>query len=259
MGIPMELTKLARAMRLRGLQMAYSVGKKGAHLGSGFSTVEIMAVLYGAIMKYDAKNPFDINRDRLIVSKGHCVLAYYTALLYAGFLSNQDLDSFETNGSLLHGHATRDLQHGIEFSGGSLSMGLSYGVGIAIACKKLNLKNHIYIIVGDGECNEGLVWEALMSASNFNLNNLTVIMDCNKLQYDGPTEDIMNPGSWAEKFETFGFQVLEIDGHDVIALQKAANSKSPSCPNAIIAHTIKGKGVTFMEGKKEWHLSLIHI
>ena len=153
----MNLKELSRSLRLRALEMALESGKNGAHLGGGLSTIEIMATLYGEVMHFDINSPETPNRDRLIVSKGHCVLAYYTALEKYGFLSKDELNQFETNGSLLHGHASRDILKGIEFSGGSLSMGVSFAVGVAIASKKLNLTNHIYVIVGDGECDEGLV------------------------------------------------------------------------------------------------------
>lgn len=252
-----DLREMSRLMRLRALELAFKSGKYGAHLGGGLSAIEIISSLYGAVLHYDILNPENPDRDRLIVSKGHCVLAYYTALEYVGFLSKKELNLFEVNGSPLHGHATRDLTKSIEFSGGSLSMGLSFAVGVAIACKRAKLSNQIYVIVGDGECDEGLVWEALMSASNFKLNNLTVIVDCNKLQYDGLTTGIMNSGSLAEKFKAFGFNTIEVDGHNVDSLLNAFNLKHQQSPNAIIAHTIKGKGVSFMEGKVEWHHSTL--
>ncbi len=251
-----RVTQLARALRIRALEMAYSAGNDGSHLGGGLSAIEIFAVLYGAVLKYDVCDPCNLNRDRLIVSKGHCVLAYYSALEYAGFLSPDDIGSFEKNGSPFHGHATRDLEKGIEFSGGSLSMGLSFGVGVALACKMRGLSARVFTIVGDGECNEGLAWESLMAAANFKLSNLTVIVDCNGLQYDGRTVDIMNSDSLSEKYSSFGFRVSEVDGHDCVALYEVLQkSVVEDKPNAIIAHTIKGKGVSFMESRKEWHHS----
>lgn len=252
-----EVKNMAQLMRNRALELAYRSGKNGSHLGGGLSAIEIFAALYGAIIKFNFKEPASPLRDRIIVSKGHCVLAYYTALEYKGLLTKQDLDNFEMNGSLLHGHATRTIHKGIEFSGGSLSMGLSFAVGVAIACRRNGIDNHIYVIVGDGECDEGLIWEALMSASNYKLTNLTVIVDSNKLQYDGYVSDIMNMGSLSEKFRSFGFFVQEANGHDVDDLQKAFNSRNFDFPNAIIANTVKGKGVSFMEGKAEWHHSTL--
>lgn len=244
--------ELAKQLRLKALEMAFKSGRNGSHLGGGLSAIEIFATLYGCIMHYDANNPEDENRDRLIVSKGHCVLAYYPALKLAGYISQEDLDSFETDGSHFHGHALRNLKNGIEFSGGSLSMGMSFAVGEALACKKKGLKNRIFVIVGDGECDEGLIWEAAMSASNFKLNNLTVIVDCNKLQYDGPTKEIMDNSPLVEKFNAFGFDSYEVDGHNCDQLRQALN-RVGNRPICVIADTIKGKGVSFMENQREWH------
>ncbi len=246
---------LAQRMRNRSLKMALDADKNGSHLGAALSAMEIFAVLYSSVLKFNVNNPADVQRDRLIVSKGHCVLAYYTALNEAGFLSNEDLELFEKNGSKLHGHATRDISAGIEFSGGSLGMGLSYGVGVAIAGKANKLPYHVYVIIGDGECNEGIVWESFMAASHYKLDNLTVIIDDNKLQYDGESAKVMNMGSLSSKLAAFGFYTHDIDGHDVEQLINAFADTLPDKPTAIIANTVKGKGVSFMEHKKEWHHS----
>ena len=243
---------LAKILRLSALHMVLNCGKNGSHLGAGLSSVEIFAALYGGVLKYDLQNKEDENRDRLVVSKGHCVLSYYSALRQAGFLTDEDIASFETDGSHFHGHAMRNLNNGIEFSGGSLSMGMSFAVGQALACKKKGLDSRVFALVGDGECHEGLIWEAAMSAANFHLNNLVVIVDRNKLQYDGLTIDVMNQLNLGEKFKSFGFEVRVVDGHDVDSLVLALDSPSDS-PICVIANTIKGKGVSFMEGKKEWH------
>ena len=248
----MNLRKFAKTIRLSSLQMAYKAGKNGSHLGAGLSAVEIFAALYGKVLRYNINNPEDDCRDRLVISKGHCVLSYYSALHEVGFISDDDVDSFETNGSHFHGHAMRNLNNGIEFSGGSLSMGMSFAVGQALACKKKGLDSRVFALVGDGECDEGLIWEAAMSAANFHLNNLVVIVDRNKLQYDGLTIDVMNQLNLGEKFKSFGFEVRVVDGHDVDSLVLALDSPSDS-PICVIANTIKGKGVSFMEGKKEWH------
>ena len=248
----MDLQKYSKELRLSALEMAHKSGKNGSHLGAGLSAIEIMAALYGGVLKYDVANPKDDCRDRLVVSKGHCVLAYYTALKSVGFLNQEDLDSFEVDGAHLHGHAFRNLEKGIEFSGGSLSMGMSFAVGQALSCKKKGLSCRVYTIVGDGECDEGLIWESAMAAANYKLNNLTVIIDCNKLQYDGLTKDVMDSESLSEKFAAFGFDTLEVDGHDCDELQKALKETSER-PRCIVAHTIKGKGVSFMEGNREWH------
>ncbi len=253
-----RLSELARDLRIRALKMAYECGNNGSHLGGGLSLIEIFAVLYGEILRFDINNPLNIERDRLIVSKGHCVLAYYTALKEAGFLSEDDLKSFEVNGSGLHGHACRTPEKGIEFSGGSLGMGLSYAIGVALSGKIRNLPYNVYVIIGDGECNEGIIWESLMSAAHFNLNNLTVIIDYNKLQYDGAVTEIMNMGNLRGKFESFGFQVSEVDGHNVRELFDSLVGKKTK-PTAILANTIKGKGVSFMENRKEWHHSRLSL
>ena len=247
-----ECKQLAQRMRLRALEMAYASGKNGAHLGGGLSAIEIFASLYGSVMKFDVSNPFNENRDRLVVSKGHCVLAYYTALNAMGFMSNEELLKFEVNGEHLHGHATRELEKGIEFSGGSLSMGMSFAVGEALACKFKHLSSRVFVIVGDGECDEGLIWESAMAAANYKLSNLVVIVDQNQLQYDGYTSDVMNQISLADKFAAFGFDVEEVDGHECSQLITALDKKSDK-PRCVIAKTIKGKGVSFMEGKREWH------
>jgi transketolase len=250
-----RIKAFAQRMRNRSLKMALDCDRNGSHLGAALSTIEIFASLYGKVLQFNTKDPSDVNRDRLIVSKGHCVLAYYTALTEVGFLTEADLESFEKNGSRLHGHATRDLTTGVEFSGGSLGMGFSYGVGVAIAGKSNNLPYHVYVIIGDGECNEGIVWESCMAASHYKLDNLTLIVDDNKLQYDGESSKVMNMGSLQKKFEAFGFHAHDIDGHDVEQVIKALTDKTPGKPTVVIANTIKGKGVSFMEGKKEWHHS----
>lgn len=248
----MELSQLAKSLRLSALEMAFNAGKNGSHLGAGLSAVEIFAALYGKVLRYDISKCDDENRDRLIVSKGHCVLSYYSALRWAGFMTDEDIRSFETNGSHFHGHAMRSLGKGIEFSGGSLSMGMSFAGGIALACKKKGLKSRIYTIVGDGECDEGLIWESAMSAANYGLNNFYVILDRNKLQYDGPTAEVMNQIDLGEKFKAFGFEVRIVDGHNPDALAEALDKVSDK-PVCVIADTVKGKGVSFMEGQKEWH------
>lgn len=248
----MEGQQFAKKLRLKALEMAYKSGKNGSHVGGGLSAVEIFAALYGGILKFDVNHPNDGNRDRLVVSKGHCVLAYYSALNAVGFMNQEDLDGFEVDGQHLHGHAFRNLEKGIEFSGGSLSMGMSFAVGQALACKKKGMPSRVYALVGDGECDEGLIWESAMAASNYKLNNLVVIIDCNKLQYDGLTKEVMDNSSLADKFKAFGFDTIEVDGHNVSELTKALSFQGEK-PFCIVAHTIKGKGASFAEGHREWH------
>ena len=248
-----EKTKqMAKRMRLKALEMAFESGQNGTHLGGGLSAIEILATLYHDVLYVDSCKPYDENRDRLIVSKGHCVLAYYTALYEKGFFCAQDLERFEKNGYHWHGHAMRDLVHGIEFSGGSLSMGMSFAVGEALACKAKGLKSRVFVLVGDGECDEGLIWEAAMSAAHHKLDNLCVVIDRNRLQYDGETEAVLNTDSLLEKFKAFGFDVEEVNGHNCDQLSIALNRRGNK-PRCVIAQTIKGKGVSFMENDKAWH------
>lgn len=252
-----KIVSLAAKLRNKSLKMAFEAGKNGSHLGGGLSLVEVFATLYGAVATVDPDNPFNENRDRIIISKGHCVLSYYSALHELGFISNEEYLKFETNGAVLHGHATRNIQMGIEFSGGSLGLGLSYAVGVALV-GKINSKSYrVFVIIGDGECNEGIVWEALMSAIHFKLDNLTVIIDHNKLQYDGNVETIMNMGSFKDKLSAYGFNTIEADGHNVSELYDAFHNNMPDKPSVIIANTIKGKGVSFMENRREWHFSIL--
>ncbi len=249
--------KLARKIRKDCLDMAYNSGRNGSHLGGGLSTVEIFATLYGGVLNIRREDPEWNERDRLIVSKGHCVLAYYSALYEMGYINKDDIDLFEVNGSGLHGHATINKKIGIEFSGGSLGLGLSYAVGVALAGKKRNFPYRVFVILGDGECDEGSNWEAAISAAHFKLDNLTVIIDKNNLQYDGKPSEVMNLGDIKSKFESFGFSTSVVNGHRINELFNELNKVSTGIPRAIIAETIKGKGVSFMEDKKEWHHSIL--
>jgi len=247
------LYDLSHKIRLRILELTYGSGKNGAHVGGGLSAVEILATLYGAVLKYDVENPLDKNRDRFILSKGHAAIALFSVLEQVGYISKEELDTFEKNGTSYYAHASRSLSKGIEFSGGSLSLGLSFAVGVALANRRDGLTNHVYVLLGDGECDEGLVWESLMSAAHYKLNNLTVIVDCNGIQSDGFTCDVMNHNSLAEKFKAFDFNVEEVNGHNIKGLYESLTNKDLTKPNAIIAYTVKGKGVSFMENNRSWH------
>lgn len=236
-------------LRQRIIELSYQAGKNGAHVGGSLSLVEILR----ALMEVLNRDPQKLEeRDRLILSKGHGALALYCTLEQKGILTSEEIDTFETNGTDYFAHAKRNVEKGVEFSGGSLSLGLSYAVGVALGCKAKQLDNHIYVIVGDGECDEGLVWESLMAASKYNLDNLTVIVDCNGLQSDGFTKDVMDTSSLSDKFAAFGFDVREVDGHDVVALLNTLEKKTIK-PKTIIAHTVKGKGVSFVENDPKWH------
>ena len=243
-----KLTQCCCQMKLKALDMAFSTGAEGSHIGGAFSLMEILAVLYDIANVNDMSSP---NRDRIIVSKGHAVLAYYTALWQKGYISEEQLESFDKNGTQLHGHPHRDLKMGMEFAPGSLGLGLSYAVGVALACKMQGLDNRIFVILGDGECDEGIVWESLMSIRNYGLDNMTLIVDQNHYQLDGPTDEVMNQHSLADKFEAFGFDVQCVNGHDIDALYEAIKQKKGI--NVIIADTIKAHGISFLENNKMSH------
>lgn len=250
-----RLRAMADRMRRNALRMALGVGPLGAHVAPGLSIIEICAVLYGAVMRINPRDPFWQERDRFLLSKGHGSLGYYTALAEAGFFPLEDLKTFEIPESFLTGQPSMCLEKGIELSAGSLGLGLSVGVGVALAGKKAGRKYITYVLMGDGECNEGTVWEAAMAASHFKLDNLVAVIDANGLQSDGPCKTIMNMGSHEAKWRSFGWETASADGHDVAALYDAltAPRREPSKPWILIASTVKGKGVSFMEHNNEWH------
>ena len=237
-------------IRKRILELAFKAGSNGSHLGGSLSAVEILNTLYHSGFNF---NPADEVRDRLILSKGHAALAMYCVLESVGIITKEDAETFEQNGTTLFAHAKKNISKGIEFSGGSLSLGISYAVGVALACKSKGFNNRIFVLLGDGECDEGLVWEAVMSAVNYHLDNLTFIVDCNGLQSDGYTKDVMDHSPLEKKFEGFGCKVVSVDGHSEEEVAEAYKVKSKDCPLAIVAHTVKGKGVSFMENFQQWH------
>ena len=239
-----------KEIRKRILELARGAGSNGSHLGGSLSSVEIINTLYHSGFNLCSSVE---TRDRLILSKGHSALALYCVLESVGVLTHEDALSFERNGSSFYAHARRNLLKGIEFSGGSLSLGVSFAVGVALACKSKGLNNRLFVLLGDGECDEGLVWESVMSAVNYRLDNLTLIVDCNGLQSDGFTKDVMDHAPLEEKFKGFGCRVLSVDGHDEAALAAAYKETSDGTPLVIVAHTVKGKGVSFMENVQAWH------
>ena len=248
-----RLQEMARRMRLDALDMALAAGNTGSHLGGGLSCIEILAVLYGEVMYVspeDYKNP---KRDRFLPSKNHCVLAHFPALSEAGFLPKTELLEYKKDGGRMTGYP-RDLKLGLEYSGGSLGMAISVGIGLALASKEKKYGNRIYVLLGDGELNEGSNWEGLMSAAHYKLSNLTVIIDRNHLAYDGDTEKVMALGDLHGKMESFGCQTLDCNGHNINSLLKAFEQQGKEDkPTVIIADTIKGKGVSFIENRPEWH------
>ena len=237
-------------LRKRILELANKAGSNGAHIGGSLSLVEILDALYSHNLNLDTYNK---SRDRVILSKGHGALALYCILEMKGIISKEISDTFETNGTTVFAHAKRDVAKGIEFSGGSLSLGLSFAVGVALACRSNGQNNHIYVIVGDGECDEGLVWESVMSASHYGLDNMTIIVDCNGLQSDGFTTEIMNSISLENKFSSFGCTAISVDGHNICDITQALKAEHKGRPKAIIAHTLKGKGVSFLENQPSSH------
>jgi len=253
-----KIKHISKSMRKNILDMALAAGGNSSHFGAGLSIVEITATLYGAIMKYNHSNPEWGERDRFILSKGHGVLGYYTALAEAGFIPMEDLLTFEKTKSYLLGHPVINRKKGIEFSNGSLGMGLSLGIGVALSGKKRGSQFKVYVLIGDGECNEGSVWEAAMAASHFKLDNLIAIVDKNGFQLGGLNNEIMNIENLADKWSSFGWNVTEVDGHNVSQLYDAFLKKTDSKkPTAIIANTVKGKGFSFSENNNAWHHAVL--
>lgn len=235
------------------IEMIYKA--QSGHPGGALSCADILAVLYFCEMNVDINNPKDENRDRLVLSKGHASTALYATLAEKGFISKEELTGFRNINSILQGHPDMKKIPGVDMTTGSLGQGLSVSNGMAIAGKMDNKDYRVYCIMGDGEIEEGQIWEAAMTASHYKLDNLCAIVDNNNLQIDGKITDVMNPTPIAEKFKSFGFNVININGNDIdeilSAFEKARTAKGR--PTAIIAKTIKGKGISFMENQASWH------
>jgi len=247
-----KIKQLAKQIKKNILDMSLVAAERSAHFGGALSTVEILATLYNSVLKFDSSNPLWEDRDRFILSKGHGCLGVYSTLCEMGYFKKADLNLFEQNGSFLLGHPVMNKKKGIEFSTGSLGMGLSLGVGVAIAAKK-NKKNYkVFVLMGDGECNEGSIWEASMSAAHFKLDNITAIIDNNTLQQTGSNEEIMSSTDLGSKWRSFNWDVIEIDGHNIEQILKAFNHVSDR-PKLILAKTLKGKGFRFAENNNDWH------
>ena len=252
-----ELVKnFAFNVRKNILKMAFEAGSSSSHLGGALSIVEIVSFLFSYQMKIDKKNISWEDRDRFILSKGHACLAYYAALAEIGFIDKNELNTFEKDDSNLLGHPVLNKKLGIDFSTGSLGMGLSIAIGLSIAAKKKKKDFKVFTIVGDGENNEGSVWEAAMSAPNFKLDNLYVIIDKNNFQQTGTNKEIMDTESLSEKWKSFGWEVSEANGHDVIELFNFFEKKNPK-PKLLIANTVKGKGISFSENNNDWHHAVL--
>lgn len=247
-----RLKMMSKQMRLDAMDMALASGNNGSHLGGSLSSIEIMAVLYGEVLKLNVQEPLNENRDRFIPSKNHCVLAHIPALAEAGFIPHEEILEFQKDGGRLTGYPQRP-EIGLEYSGGSLGMAISVGIGLALGEREKKRDSQIYILMGDGELNEGSIWEAFMSAAHYKLDNLTAIIDRNHLSYDGDTEDVMGLENLSMKMESFNWHVSNCNGHDVADLLYAFDDKKEGKPHVIIADTVKGKGVSFIENRPEWH------
>ena len=249
---------LAKKIREKILLMAFSAGQSSAHIGGALSTVDIISTLYQMVFQINKKDLFDENKDRFILSKRDGCLSYYAILNHLGFISDQELLTFEKDGSILLGHPVKNKEKGIEFSNGSLGMGLSIGVGLALGYKRLKKKNRVYVILGDGECNEGSIWESFMCANKFDLDNLFVFIDNNKYQQTGSNDDILINNNLFEKLTSFGWNSNQIDGHNIDQIYKFLTNKiNNNKPNIAICDTIKGKGISFFENNNDWHHSVL--
>ena len=249
-----ELKRIALRMRLDIVKMIGAAGS--GHPGGSLSEVELLTALYFRVMRHDAKNPTWADRDRFILSKGHGCPALYATYAEAGYIDPGLLNTLRKLGSPLQGHPDKRMLPVLEASTGSLGQGLSIGIGTAIAAKLDRRDYHTFVMVGDGEIEEGQIWEAAMFAGFHKMTNLTCIVDNNRQQLDGFVKDILDPAPVAEKFRAFGWRTAELDGHDfeqVIPALEEARAAKDGKPTAIVAHTIKGKGVSFMENNPEWH------
>ncbi len=242
--------ELSKKIRINALQMVTRA--KASHIGSALSIADIVAVLYAEILTVNPEDSKDLNRDRLILSKGHACVAIYGALAEIGFFPKQDLETYGNNYSPLMNHISHKVS-GVEFSTGALGHGLPFGVGKALFAKKKNLKWRIFVILSDGELDEGSNWEALMFAAHHQLDNLTIIVDYNKLQSLTSIENTLRLEPLVDKFKAFGAYAIDLNGHDYNALSQGFQKSVKNQPKVIIAHTIKGKGVSFMENKVLWH------
>lgn len=248
-----SLALTAARVRLLGLDMVYRAGS--GHIGGSLSCADIITLLYNEIMRIDPADPQDPDRDRFVLSKGHCTPALYPVLALRGYFPVAELEGFRAIDSRLSGHAEMRFIPGVDMSTGSLGQGISTAVGMALAAKLDGKDYRVYTLLGDGELAEGQVWEAAMAAHKYRLDDLCAIVDLNGLQIDGPTQDVMPLEPLDEKFKSFGWNVLTADGHDFSSLRSAfhAAEAAKGRPSVILARTVKGKGVSFMENQAGWH------
>jgi transketolase len=248
-----RLNALANRIRAHVLRMVHRAN--ASHVGSCFSMADLLAVLYGAVLRVRPAEPNWPGRDRLLVSKGHAAAAVYAALAEAGFFPADWLSTYCQDGTRLAGHVSHHGVPGVEASSGSLGHGLSLGCGMALAGKRDGADYRVFVLLSDGECDEGSIWEAALFAPHQKLDNLTAVVDYNKIQSFGTVKEVLDLEPFAAKWEAFGWSVVEVDGHDHAALLAALGGapRRPGRPTAVIAHTVKGKGVRFMEGLLRWH------
>lgn len=249
----MDTLALAKRIRLHALRMTSLGGS--SHIGSIFSMSDLVAVLYGKILRVDPQNPKWPERDRFILSKGHAGAGVYATLAEMGFFDIKKLDTHYQDGSIFSGHISHIGVPGVEISTGSLGHGLSIGTGMAYGAKLDKRKHRIFVLMSDGECDEGSNWEAILFAAHHKLDNLVAIVDYNKLQSIGPVSETLALEPFADKWRSFGWSVTEINGHDHAEINDSLAKFSPDAgkPNCVIAHTVKGKGVSFMENSVLWH------
>ncbi len=248
-----ELKATANIMRQDIVRMINAAGS--GHPGGSLSAADIVAALYFNVMDIDPQDEKKADRDKFVLSKGHAAPVLYAALANRGFFAKEELLKLRKFGAMLQGHPDMKGTPGVDMSTGSLGQGISTAVGMALANKIDGREKRVYTLLGDGEINEGLVWEALMAGAHYKLNNLTAILDYNGLQIDGSNDDVMGIKPVDKKFAAFGWNVIEIDGHDMDAILTAFEEakKETSKPSVILANTVKGKGVSFMEGNYGWH------
>ena len=251
-----QLAEIAKELRAVIFKMAWHAG--GTHLAPSYSVVELLTVLYGRFLNFNPQNPEAPDRDRFILSKGHASAAIFAVLAQFGFIDKKILKTYCQPGSILGGHPEMDMVPGIEVSTGSLGHGLAQGAGMALAAKLDQKPYRVFAILGDGECQEGSVWEAAEFSAHHQLTNLTAIVDYNKLQALDRIENIMGLEPMADKWRAFGWEVREVDGHDIDALVETFEQVpfSNNKPSMVIAHTIKGKGLSFMESVPIWHFRM---
>ncbi|HZL41947.1 MAG TPA: transketolase [Verrucomicrobiae bacterium] len=250
-----ELPVADFARRIRRHVIVMANRANASHIASCLSVADILAVLYGRILRVDPQLPRWPDRDRFILSKGHGCAALYAALAECGFFPLQTLETYYQNGTILPGHTTHKFTPGVEASTGSLGHGLPMGIGMALAAKRDGKAHRVFVVLSDGECDEGSNWEAALFAPHHKLDNLTIIVDYNKIQSLGNVKDVLDLDPLADKWRAFGWATQELDGHDVAKLEKALSGvpERPGRPTCIVAHTIKGKGVSFMENKLQYH------